>query len=241
MRNASTLARRVPRGCLHGVFVLASVVFGSDHGMCGRFNAELAQHAVDTLAASARAGAKPRILAVGTRVATFLEHKGLEVEAVRATPASTAHITAVVRQVLLDVDAWRGDGIERVWLIFNRHVSAARYEPSARELLPVDFAGFAALESEPWESRRLPTFTMERGALLASLLRQYFFVTVCRACTESLASENRARLIAMQGAERNLDKRGGELTAELRRRRQEAITAELLDVASGYQAAAAAD
>ena len=124
-----------------------------------------------------------------------------------------------------------------MWLFFNRHLSTGQYEPATLRLLPVDFARFASLGREPWESRRLPTFSMDREALLVALLRQYFFVSVFRACAESLASENGARLVAMQSAEKNLDERGGELTAEFRRRRQDAITAELLDVVSGYEAA----
>lgn len=230
------LAVRPPTASPPASAPLAAVVFGSDHGMCGRFNDELASHAAEGLSAARRAGARPRLLAVGARVAAYLEHGGFEVEAVQPVAAGPAHITESVRRVLLAIDAWQGDGIERVWLIFNRHLSTAQYEPSTRRLLPVDFTRFAALEREPWESRRLPTFSMDRGALLAALLRQYFFVTVFRACAESLASENGARLVAMQAAESNLAERGAELTAEFRRRRQDAITAELLEVVSGYEA-----
>jgi F-type H+-transporting ATPase subunit gamma len=219
---------------------LAAVVFGSDHGMCGRFNDELATHAAQELAAVRRAGVAPRLLAVGARVGMHIEHGGCEVESTLAAAAGPEHITAVVQRVLLAVDAWQTDGIERVWLFFNRHVSTAQYEPTTRPLLPVDFARFAALEREPWESRRLPTFSMDRGALLAALLRQYFFVTLFRACAESLASENGARLVAMQAAEKTLTERGSELDGEFRRRRQDAITAELLDVVSGYEAALSA-
>ena len=215
---------------------LGAVVFGSDHGMCGRFNEEIAAHAAHTLGPLRRAGATLRVLAVGARASSYLEQSGLEVGQILPVPASSVHITASVRRVLLAIDGWKSGGIERVWLFFNRHVSSAQYEPTTQPLLPVDFARFAALEREAWESRRLPTFTMDRDALLATLLRQYFFVTVFRACAESQASENGARLVAMQAAEKNLAETGADLMAQFRRRRQEAITAELLDVVSGYEA-----
>lgn len=219
---------------------VAAVVFGSDHGMCGRFNDELVLHATQALAPLRDAGSTPSVLAVGARVTMQLEQEGLPVAQTHAVPSSTTHITAAVRRVLLTIDAWQAQGTERVWLFFNRHVSTKRFEPSTQSLLPVDFARFAALGHKRWESRRLPIFTMQRGALLTALLRQYFFVTVFRACAESLASENGARLMAMQAAEKSLDERGDELTAEFRRRRQDAITAELLDVVSGYEAARSA-
>jgi len=214
---------------------LAAVVFGSDHGMCGRFNDDIASHALHALDPARRTGAALRLLAVGARVAVCLEQNGLDVERTHPASVSTANIGAGVRRILLVLDAWQAEGVERVSLFFNRHVSTAQYEPSTRPLLPIDFAGFAALEQEPWESRRLPTFSMERDVLLSALLRQYFFVTVFRACAESRASEDGARLVAMQGAEKNFAEHGAELAAEFSRRRQDAITAELLDVVSGFE------
>lgn len=217
---------------------LGIVVFGSDHGMCGRFNEELAAQVARATAPARRAGVEPRVLAVGARVISQLERHRLGVESTCPAPAAAVHVTATVRRVLLAIDGWQSGGVERVWIVFNRHLSTARHEPHTQTLLPVGLARFAALETEPWESRRLPTFTMDRGALLAALMRQYFFVTVFRACAESLASENGARLVAMQAAEKSLAEHGAELKAEFRRRRQDAITAELLDVVSGYEACA---
>lgn len=220
---------------------LAAVVFGSDHGMCGRFNDELADHVAHALAPVRLAGVTPRLLVVGARVAARLEQDGFEVEQTQLVPVATAHVTAAVRRVLLAIDVWQAAGVERVWVFYSRHVSTAHHEPATQVLMPVDVARLAELEREPWESRSRPIFTMERGALLSTLLRQYFFVTVFRACAESLASEHGARLVAMQAAEKSLAERGAELTAEFRRRRQDAITAELLDVLSGYEAVQAGD
>ncbi len=89
---------------------------------------------------------------------------------------------------------------------------------------------------EAWPSRCLPTFTMERNRLLASLVHQYLFVSVFRACAESQASEHASRLAAMQSAEHNLEDRLQDVTQEFRRARQTVITAELLDVVGGFEA-----
>jgi len=63
------------------------------------------------------------------------------------------------------------------------------------------------------------------------------FVELSRACAKSLASENASRLLAMQVAERNIMDRLEELNVTYRQQRQEAITAELLDVIAGFEAA----
>lgn len=235
----------------------AFVVFGSDHGLCGRFNEELGDQTIAAIASARQAAAAggrrqqddkagraskasavpARVLAVGARVAQRLLHTGVAVEQTLEAPGSVSGITDCVRQVLMRVDAWRDAGIATVDLVYGRHLSSASSQPTTARLLPVDFAAFRALEAEPWASRSIPTYSMERDALLSALLRQYFFVSVFRACAESLASETGARLVAMQAAEKNLAERQGELGAAFRRARQDRITAELLELVAGYELA----
>jgi F-type H+-transporting ATPase subunit gamma len=75
---------------------------------------------------------------------------------------------------------------------------------------------------------------MQQTDLFSSLVRQYLFVWVFRACAFSLASENAGRLAAMQAAERNIGERLQELSSTFNQKRQENITDELLEVISGY-------
>jgi F-type H+-transporting ATPase subunit gamma len=68
------------------------------------------------------------------------------------------------------------------------------------------------------------------------LLFQYLFVSFYNALAQSLASENAARLIAMQAAEKNILEMEEELLALFREQRQASITNELLDIVSGFEA-----
>ena len=70
---------------------------------------------------------------------------------------------------------------------------------------------------------------------LRALVREYLFVSLYKACAESLASENGSRLVAMQRAEKNIDELVENLNQEFRRLRQTSIDAELFDVLSGYE------
>ncbi len=216
---------------------LAAIVFGSDHGLCGRFNEDIAGYALQRMQASAASPEGRRLLAVGARAAAALEQAGQPVEEDLLVPGSAARITATVQQLLLKIDQWRSEGdIHYIYLFYNRHLSGGGYRPTVVELLPVNLHRFQRLEEAPWPSRRLPTYAMDRKTLLARLLRQYFFVSTFRACAESQASEHASRLAAMQSAEKNLDERLDEVTTLYRRMRQEAITTELLDVVSGFEA-----
>jgi F-type H+-transporting ATPase subunit gamma len=217
--------------------LMGAIIFGSDYGLCGRFNEDITTHAMERMASTPAVTEQSRLLAVGSRVAASLEHEGLRVEEDFLVPGSAARITATVRQILLKIDEWRQEaGVHYVYLFYNRPAEGATYQPTGVELLPLNLRRFHRLEEQPWPSRNLPTFTMARPQLLASLLRQYFFVSVFRACAESQASEHASRLAAMQSAERNLDNTLEDSVNRFRRVRQEAITAELLDVVSGYEA-----
>jgi F-type H+-transporting ATPase subunit gamma len=77
---------------------------------------------------------------------------------------------------------------------------------------------------------------MDRRKLLSALLREYIFTLAYRAFAESLASENASRLSSMQSAERNIEDRLDDLGERYNFRRQNAITAEMLDIAAGAEA-----
>jgi len=212
------------------------VVFGSDHGLCGRFNKDVTDFAGAQLRTRARTE-DVRVLAVGARLGALLEEAGFPPDETLSLPGSAARITALVDRVLVALDGWQADpGVVAVRLFYNRRRAGSRTQQVAQRLLPVDLHRFRRLEEEPWPSRVLPMFTMNRQQLFAALVRQYVFASLFRACAESQAAEHASRLSAMQGASRNLDERQVELTGEFRRRRQEQITAELLDVVAGYEA-----
>jgi F-type H+-transporting ATPase subunit gamma len=230
-------ATTTPRQSGAGSGALGVVVFGSDHGLCGRFNEEIVQYALDRLDAAADLPGGRRVLAVGARVASALEHADGTVDEAFAVPGSADQITATVQRILVTLEQWRTHaGVGPVRLFYNRHGGSRGYEPTGAPLLPIDLGRLRRLGERPWPSRSLPTFSMQRAVLLQRLVRQYLFVSIFRACAESQASEHASRLAAMQAAERNLDERLDEVTMIYRRARQNTITSELLDVVAGFEA-----
>ena len=74
------------------------------------------------------------------------------------------------------------------------------------------------------------------SAALRALIREYLFISLFRACAESLTSENASRLAAMQRAEENIGDSLEHLNATFHRVRQSGIDEELFDVVSGFEA-----
>jgi len=214
----------------------AAVVFGTDQGMCGQFNEAIVSF-VNSQASQQHAPRRGTILAVGARAEGQLLDSGWSVEHTYSVPTSVSDITNLVQEMLPDFERLRTEEhIGRLLVFYNRRTSASSFEPRVLQLLPIDPGRFRRWRREPWDSRSLPTFATERRRLLARLVRQYLFVSLFRACAESLSSENASRIAAMQAAEKNIEQRLDELQGSFNQLRQSAITEELLDVVTGFEA-----
>lgn len=216
---------------------LGAIVFGSDQGMCGQLNEQIISHALQIMHYLDVRPAHRLILAVGMRATTSLEAAGQTVQASLSVPGALSSITPLVQEILFVIEEWeKRYHLDRLMLFYSRKLSGASYRPHTVYLLPIDQVWLHNLESKKWPSPVLPTFTMEWDPLFSTLIREYLFVSLHRACAESLASENASRLVAMQGAERNIQERLEELHTLYRQQRQTTITAELLDIAAGFEA-----
>ncbi len=213
------------------------VVFGSDWGMCGQFNERITSYTHEKLITSNTSAEKSLILAIGSRVHDRLGASGCKCAAYFTLPSSIGGITSVIQEIVLILERWqRETQVEQILVLYNQILSGATYCPTALQICPLNLSWLKSLQQKQWKSRRLPTFTMNEEQLAAALFRQYFFVSLYRACAESLKSENTSRLTAMQMAEKNIAERLTELTMDLNHQRQTTITEELLDIVSGFEA-----
>ncbi|MGD9822138.1 MAG: F0F1 ATP synthase subunit gamma, partial [Aminobacteriaceae bacterium] len=101
--------------------------------------------------------------------------------------------------------------------------------------LPLDREWVRGITAIAWPSKSLPEILDRGNTTFGGLLREYFFVSVFRACAESLASENASRLAAMERADRNIDDLLEDLGRSYHRLRQSGIDEELFDVLAGYE------
>ncbi len=232
LRQAGTVApvERAGRTDQRGIGV---VVFGSDQGLVGQFNDLLSDFVANTLAALP--GTK-HLWAVGERVHVRLTDVGLQPMGLFRVPNSVNAITPLVGQILTRCEAHREQGeIEQVYLFYNRPGSGPNYEPVSQRLLPLDETWRRELRQIRWPTENLPEVMNEAGPTLRALVREYLFVSLFKACAESLASENASRLAAMQRAEKNIDELLEDLGRTFHCLRQQTIDEELFDVIAGFE------
>ena len=217
---------------------IAAVVFGSDQGLVGQFNDGIAEFAVKTL--STLPG-KPQVWAVGERVHARLADAGLPLAGLFPVPNSVQAITPLVGQIQIESEAHRSKGgDERLYVFHNRPQSGAVYEPVSQRLLPLDAQWQQGLAQVRWPTKTLPEVMGGGTGTLRVLIREYLFISLFRACAESLASENASRLAAMERADKNIDELLENLHGTFRSLRQSGIDEELFDVISGFEALAGA-
>lgn len=218
-----------------------AIVWGSDQGLCGPLNRQIVAHALAGLDALGLARDQRVVMAIGARAGDALAAAGQGVAETLTPPAALAGITPLVQELILRFEDWHARrGLDGFFLYYTRyHAGAAAEEPATVQLLPLDPAWLRELVAKKWESRVIPVYTMDRDRLFSDLVREYLFVGLYRAFAESLASENAARLAAMQRAEKNIGEFLQELQGQFHRQRQMVITEELLDIVSGFEALAA--
>jgi F-type H+-transporting ATPase subunit gamma len=213
---------------------IGAVVFGSDQGLVGQFNEVIADYAIQTLSAFT---GKHKVWAVGERVHARLRDGGLPPSGLFAVPNSVNAITPLVGQIQIESEEHREIGeYGRLYIFHNRQQSGALYEPVSQRLLPLDAKWQQGLVKVKWPTGNLPEVMGAGTATLRALIREYLFISLFRACAESLASENASRLAAMERADRNIDELLSNLRNTTRRLRQSSIDEELFDVVSGFEA-----
>ncbi len=214
----------------------AAVIFGSDQGMCGQFNDQVAEFAKEQMRERDADPGKWLIMTVGARLLPLFSYTRYQIDQRFMLPGTVKGMTGSVSNILVGIESWRTQHqLGEVRLFHNVRQSAGSYKPVQVHLLPLDRRWFTEIAQREWPTNMLPLFRMEWGQLLSMLVRQYLFVSIYRALAESAASENASRLSSMQAAENNIQEQTEELTKRYHQKRQQSITEELQDIVSGFE------
>ena len=214
--------------------VMGAIVFGSDQGLVGQFNDVVAEYAIQTLR---KLPGRARVWAVGERVQARLLDAGLPLWGLFAVPSSVQAITPLIDQIQIESETqWARGEYTCLYVFHNRPQMGPLYESVGQRLLPLDLPWQRGLAQVRWPTQNLPQVMCSDPLTLRALIREYLFISLFRACAESLASENASRLAAMERADKNIDELLEALHGSFNRLRQSGIDEELFDVIAGFEA-----
>ena len=214
--------------------LIAVIVFGSDQGLVGRFNDSLTDFVSQSLQPLP---GKKEIWAVGERIQLLLKDVGFNTTKLFPVPNEVDAITALTDDLLVKAQqSMEAAGIETLYIFHNQPKDGSVYMPVMQRLLPLDATWQQEFTATKWSTNNLPQVAGAIQPTLEALISEYLFVSLFKACAESLASENSSRLNSMQRAEKNIDELLEDLNNTFHRLRQSSIDEELFDVVAGFEA-----
>ena len=170
-----------------------------------------------------------KVVAVGKKALDFARRNGLEVIAEyigigdRPTPSDTLAIGQAV------IEAFSSENVDSFHTVYSQFVNTTLQKPMVQPLLPVS-------PSETSSNSVGYIFEPNAGDVLGRLLPRYVETLIHHAVLEGNASEQSARMVAMNQATDNANEMVDDLTLLMNKLRQETITTELLDIVGGVAA-----
>lgn len=208
---------------------LLVVLFSSDRGLCGALNANLLKFVIQQLVTSVGEDFYRRVdfIALGKKAEQFCQRRQLTILASQhqIEQRASGKWRAELWQEL--AKHFQKKTHSKVYLAYQLFVSALKQTPVWQKVLPLTVE-----TSQPRQYLIEPSF----DRLLELALAKYAANQIQRAVLNSVASEHRARMNAMDNATNNAKKVVKELTLQYNRGRQAAITKELIEIVAGVQA-----
>lgn len=213
------------------------VVWGSDDGLCGAYNVNIYKQLVALLGkmrAELGDSAVIRVVPVGAKIAKAARKLALSNVTVEPAEGVCAKSDdAVVKTFTRSlVDSFLAGDTDRVELLYMNFKSVSRQSPRVDTLLPVTTAALGAAEDDAKSSRPY-IFEPDANTIFNKVLPLFILSVMQEVFCENRASEQAARVMAMQSANDNAKKLLDQLRLEYNKLRQQSITTELLDIVGG--------
>lgn len=213
------------------------VVLGSDDGLCGAYNVNIAKYLageIDRLRTDFPSVQQIEVVAVGRKMAKAagrLAGHGVSVRQADSVDSKSEGNDVKAFESGLREQFLSG-ATDAVKLVYMSYHSAGRQRPRTDSLLPLSADAFAASGSEG-ASARPYIFEPDAQTIFATVLPMYLLALAQEVFVENRASEQAARVMAMQSANDNAKKLLDQLRLEYNKLRQQSITTELLDIVGG--------
>ncbi|MFO8058932.1 MAG: ATP synthase F1 subunit gamma [bacterium] len=208
------------------------VLFTSDRGLCGGFNANMIKAAEAFFRDNADTYEEIHLSAIGRRGGDYFKRR--KRLARKVTTNLVREVSFEMAREIADelTERYVSGEVDAVFLLYPRFKSAMTQIPTVFKLLPFQF------ESEEEQEGSLIEYIYEPSVmeLLDQLLPRQVRTQVFAAMLESVASEHGARMTAMDSATSNASEMIDNLTLQYNRARQAAITTELMEIISGAEA-----
>lgn len=216
------------------------VLITADRGLCGALNTNIVKGAQNFI--RERSATQIEMLAVGRKGRDAFRRRNVEIigEHVGLTGRGRIEYSEAAELAREIIDRFTSDEtIDRVYLIYNEFRSVLSQRVAIEQLLPLSRIDETADANATTNGNEVDyVYEQPPAEIFARLLPRFVETQIFRALLESIASEQGARMTAMDAASKNAGDLIGSLTLNMNRIRQAAITTEIIEVVSGSAAQA---
>lgn len=216
------------------------VVATSDRGLCGGFNSSIVRGARRKIADLQNEGKTVKIICIGRKGRDMLrrDHGKLIIEFIDGVAGQKRMAFADAQMVTEKIlDRYAAGEFDVCTIVYNKFKSAVTQVMTVQQLIPVQPPEVAAAAAEPANGPgAIYEFEPDEEQILSALLPRNLAVQIFGALVENAASEQGARMAAMDNATRNAGEMIRKLTLRYNRQRQAQITKELIEIISGAEA-----
>jgi len=207
------------------------IVVTTDKGLCGALNTNLLRLALTQYKQWLAEGEEMDVCCMGGRGLGFMQRLGANIVSQATALGDRPHMDRLIGAVKVMLDGYARDRFDRVSLFYTRFINTMKQEPVMEQLLPLSGQRLGAPEGS-WDYIYEP----EAKVVLDQVLTRYIEALIYQAVSESMASEQSARMVAMKAASDNAADLIDELTLIYNKNRQAAITKELSEIVGGAAA-----
>ncbi|GAB4410009.1 MAG: F0F1 ATP synthase subunit gamma [Bacteroidia bacterium] len=218
------------------------VLVTSNRGLAGPFNANLIRHLSDWLEAnhaSYLADKQIEFICMGRKGYDHFRKRGYDVNGKNFDVFSNLSFETVNEVNNLIFSKFETGKVDKVYLCFNEFRNVMAQNRIVEPLLPLSVEGFSSKPAQQSGLRSDYIFEPDREEILKDLIPKALRIQVFRAVLESNASEQGARMVAMDTATENAEELLKDLKLKYNKARQASITKEILEIAAGANALAA--
>lgn len=210
------------------------LVLTSDRGLCGGFNGNLLRRVEGFLKETLSRCESVRLSVVGRRGRDFFRSRRREPDQLVTGIPETMPFEEALRLAEDLIGGYREGRFDEFYLVYNYFRSAISQEIRIEKILPLTRP---EAKSPTEKSHYVPEYLYEpsKEVLLDRLIPRALAMVIRRAFLESVAGEYGARMMAMDNATNNCVDMIGDLTLQMNRIRQAAITKELMDIVNGAE------
>ena len=215
------------------------VLITADKGLCGAFNTNLTKAAQAFMRENA--DKQIEIMAIGRKGRDFFRNRRASIssEYIGLTGKGRVELSEALEVARAIIDKYTEDtGIDKVYVIYNEFKSVLSQRVVLEQLLPVARPKQEEPDAKSQQPVTLIDYVYEQppDEMFGQLLPRLIETQIFRALLESIASEQGARMTAMDSASKNASELIESLTLNMNRIRQAAITNEIIEVVSGAAA-----